>query len=98
MSKVNPLLLANLYYWMGLNGSDGKPSNKRIMWTLTLLSMTAAFIGLVFRSIAKGLAFTEPMTLFGGIIIGAAGGHYVLSERAQLNAPKPPEPTNGDVP
>lgn len=86
MSAVDPTLLANLYYWAGLNGADGKPSNKRLMWTLTLLSMTSAFIGLVFRSIAKGLAFSEPMALFGLGILAAAGGQYVISEKSQLKA------------
>jgi hypothetical protein len=92
VSRVDPDLLANLFFWMGLNGADGKPSNKRLMWTLTLLGMNAAFIGLVFRSIAKGLAFSEPMAIFGGVILAAAGGHYVLSEKSQLKAGmKPPE-------
>ena len=91
MSKVNPDLLANLYYWTGLVGSDGKPSNKRLIWTLTVLGMNAAFIGLVFRSIAKGLAFSESMAFFGLGILAAAGGHYILSEKNQSKLPKVPD-------
>lgn len=92
MSKVNPDLLANLFFWCGLNGMDGKPSNKRVVWTLVVLAMVAAFIGLVFRSIARGLEFSESMAFFGLGILAAAGGHYVLSERTQAKAgTKPPE-------
>jgi len=85
-------MLANLFYWCGLNGADGKPSNKRLVWTLSVLAMTAAFIGLVFRSIAKGLEFSESMAFFGLGILAAAAGHYVLSERTQSKM-KPPENT-----
>ena len=91
MFKVNPHLLANLYYWTGLTGPDNKPSNKRLIWTLTVLGMNAAFIGLVFRSIARGLAFTESMAFFGLGILAAAGGHYILSEKTQSRIPKTDE-------
>ena len=95
MSKVNPDLLANLFFWMGLNGMDGKPSNKRLLWTLVLLIITATFVGLVFRSIAQKLEFSEAMALFGLGILAAAAGHYVISEKSQLKAGVGTPPANG---
>ena len=89
MKLVTPVL-DGVYYRLGLNGHDGKPSNKRVVWTAVVFTMAVGFLALAARTIEKGQPFTESLMLFGLGVLAGAGGHYVLSERQQLKFPSVP--------
>ncbi len=87
--KVLTPILDGVYYRLGLNGHDGKPSNKRVVYTVVVFTLAAGFIGLSARTIELGQPFTESLMFFGLGVLAGAGGHYVLSERQQLKFPLP---------
>ena len=92
-------VLDGIFFRLGWNGHDGKPSNKRIMWTFTLVAMVLGFLALSARSIAASQPFSEALALFGLGVLAAAGGHYVVSERQQLKDPlrRTPDSDNGQT-
>ena len=91
MKFVGPIL-DGVYYRLGLNGGDGKPSNKRIVWTLVVFALTAGFLSLCARTIAAGKDFTEALGIYGLGLLAGAGGHYLVSQKQQLGADADTEP------
>jgi hypothetical protein len=87
-----------MFYRLGLNGHDGKPSLKRIGLLVTLVVMNGVFAAMSLRVIWKGQAFTETLAFFGLGVLAGAGGHYLISERAQLKDPLRTPPDAGRAP
>jgi len=99
MKVVTPIL-DGIYYRLGLNGQDGKPSNKRIVWTFVVASLTAGFISMCAKTIAANKEFSEALGFYGIGLVAAAGGHYLVSQKQQLNggAPSPPTSSGSTTP
>jgi len=99
MRFVTPVL-NGIWYRLGWYDHDGKPSNKRIVWTFTVVTMCLGFLSVTARTIAAGQPFSEALGLFGLGVLAGAGGHYLYSERQQIRdplrgAPPAAPPANG---
>jgi hypothetical protein len=95
---VTPLL-DGLYYRLGWNGADGKPSNKRVVWTLCVFTGLALVWALGFKMIEKAganpaAAITETYVFLVLGVIFAGGGHYLISQKLQGSLPSPGSPSD----
>lgn len=97
MKYITPVL-DGIFYRCGLNGHDGKPSLKRLGLLITLLVMNGVFAAMSLRVIWKGQDFTETLAFFGLGVLAGAGGHYLVSERAQMKDPLRVAPEPGRAP
>lgn len=74
-------MLAWLYYWLDLNGADGRPSHSKILSSVTQVAFLVAFVGLAFRIPDVSMAFVGLTFVLGSAVYGMQGLKLVLKLR-----------------